>query len=237
MAQAQPIKVFSEIGRLKKVMLHRPGKELENLMPDYLERMLFDDIPFLEEAQREHDEFAQKLRDEGVEVLYLEQLAAESLVDDDVRQAFIEEYLDEANIRGRATKKAVRDLLLAIEDPKELIDKTMAGVQKAELPDLTEAERGLTDLVESNYPFAVDPMPNLYFTRDPFATMGHGVSLNHMYAETRNRETLYGKYIFQHHPVDGGNKVPLVYSRDETTRIEGRDELVLSKDVLAVGIS
>lgn len=237
MAQAQPIKVFSEIGRLKKVMLHRPGKELENLMPDYLERMLFDDIPFLEEAQREHDEFAQKLRDEGVEVLYLEQLAAESLVDDDVRQAFIEEYLDEANIRGRATKKAVRNLLLAIEDPKELINKTMAGVQKAELPDLTEAERGLTDLVESNYPFAVDPMPNLYFTRDPFATMGHGVSLNHMYAETRNRETLYGKYIFQHHPVYGGNKVPLVYSRDETTRIEGGDELVLSKDVLAVGIS
>lgn len=237
MAQEQPIKVFSEIGRLKKVMLHRPGKELENLMPDYLERMLFDDIPFLEEAQREHDEFAQKLRDEGVEVLYLEQLAAESLINDEVRQAFIDEYIEEANIRGRATKKAVKALLEAIEDPKELIDKTMAGVQKAELPALTDEERGLTDLVESDYPFAVDPMPNLYFTRDPFATMGHGVSLNHMYAETRNRETLYGKYIFQHHPIYGGNKVPMVYSRDETTRIEGGDELVLSKDVLAVGIS
>ncbi|MBF8970298.1 MULTISPECIES: arginine deiminase [unclassified Streptococcus] len=237
MAQEQPIKVFSEIGRLKKVMLHRPGKELENLMPDYLERMLFDDIPFLEEAQREHDAFAQKLRDEGVEVLYLEQLAAESLVNEEVRQAFIDEYIEEANIRGRATKKAVKALLDAIEDPKELIDKTMAGVQKAELPELSAEERGLTDLVESDYPFAVDPMPNLYFTRDPFATMGHGVSLNHMYAETRNRETLYGKYIFQHHPVYGGNKVPMVYSRDETTRIEGGDELVLSKDVLAVGIS
>ncbi|MBF0806725.1 MULTISPECIES: arginine deiminase [unclassified Streptococcus] len=237
MAQEQPIKVFSEIGRLKKVMLHRPGKELENLMPDYLERMLFDDIPFLEEAQREHDEFAQKLRDEGVEVLYLEQLAAESLVNAEVRQAFIEDYIAEANIRGRATKKAVKALLEAIESPKDLIDKTMAGVQKAELPELSEEERGLTDLVESDYPFAVDPMPNLYFTRDPFATMGHGVSLNHMYAETRNRETLYGKYIFQHHPIYGGNKVPLVYSRDETTRIEGGDELVLSRDVLAVGIS
>lgn len=237
MAQEQPIKVFSEIGRLKKVMLHRPGKELENLMPDYLERMLFDDIPFLEEAQREHDAFAQKLRDEGVEVLYLEQLAAESLVNEEVRQAFIDEYIEEANIRGRATKKAVKALLEAIEDPKELIDKTMAGVQKAELPELSAEERGLTDLVESDYPFAVDPMPNLYFTRDPFATMGHGVSLNHMYAETRNRETLYGKYIFQHHPIYGGNKVPMVYSRDETTRIEGGDELVLSKDVLAVGIS
>ncbi len=91
-------------------------------------------------------------------------------------------------------------------------------------------------MVESSYPFAIDPMPNLYFTRDPFATIGNAVSLNHMYSETRNRETLYGKYIFTHHPEYGG-KVPLVYNREETTRIEGGDELVLSKDVLAVGIS
>ena len=61
----KPIHVFSEIGKLKKVMLHRPGKELENLMPDYLERLLFDDIPFLEDAQKEHDNFAQALRNEG----------------------------------------------------------------------------------------------------------------------------------------------------------------------------
>ena len=74
-----PIHVFSEIGKLKKVCLHRPGKELENLMPDYLERLLFDDIPFLEDAQKEHDAFAEALRNEGIEVLYLEQLAAESL--------------------------------------------------------------------------------------------------------------------------------------------------------------
>ena len=79
-------------------------------------------------------------------------------------------------------------------------------------------------------------MPNLYFTRDPFATIGNAVSLNHMYADTRNRETLYGKYIFKYHPVYGG-KVELVYNREEDTRIEGGDELVLSKDVLAVGIS
>ena len=94
----------------------------------------------------------------------------------------------------------------------------------------------MTDLVESDYPFAIDPMTNLYFTRDPFATIGNAVSLNHMYADTRNRETLYGKYIFKYHPVYGG-KVELVYNREEDTRIEGGDELVLSKDVLAVGIS
>ena len=231
-----PIHVFSEIGKLKKVMLHRPGKELENLMPDHLERLLFDDIPFLEDAQKEHDAFADALRKEGIEVLYLEKLTAESLTSPEIRNEFIEEYLNEANIRGVQTKVAIRDILHGIEDNLELVEKTMAGFQKAELPEIPEEAKGLTDLVESDYPFAIDPMPNLYFTRDPFATIGNAVSLNHMYSDTRNRETLYGKYIFKHHPVYGGN-VELVYNREETTRIEGGDELVLSKDVLAVGIS
>src|SRR3712207_2548443 len=163
MTAQTPIHVYSEIGKLKKVLLHRPGKEIENLMPDYLERLLFDDIPFLEDAQKEHDAFAQALRDEGVEVLYLETLAAESLVTPEIREAFIDEYLSEANIRGRATKKAIRELLMSIEDNQELIEKTMAGVQKSELPEIPAAEKGLTDLVESSYPFAIDPMPNLYF--------------------------------------------------------------------------
>ncbi len=231
-----PIHVFSEIGKLKKVMLHRPGKELENLMPDHLERLLFDDIPFLEDAQKEHDAFADALRKEGIEVLYLEKLTAESLTSPEIRNEFIEEYLNEANIRGAQTKVAIRDILHGIEDNLELVEKTMAGFQKAELPEIPEEAKGLTDLVESDYPFAIDPMPNLYFTRDPFATIGNAVSLNHMYSDTRNRETLYGKYIFKHHPVYGGN-VELVYNREETTRIEGGDEFVLSKDVLAVGIS
>ena len=197
---SHPIHVFSEIGKLKKVMLHRPGQELENLMPDHLERLLFDDIPFLADAQNEHDAFAQALRDEGIEVLYLEQLAAESLTSPEIRDQFIEEYLNEANIRGRQTKNAIRKLLHDIDDNLELIQRTMAGVQKVELPDIPEEGKGLTDLVESDYPFAIDPMPNLYFTRDPFATIGNAVSLNHMYADTRNRETLYGKYIFKYHP-------------------------------------
>ena len=133
---SHPIHVFSEIGKLKKVMLHRPGQELENLMPDHLERLLFDDIPFLADAQSEHDAFAQALRDEGIEVLYLEQLAAESLTSPEIRDQFIEEYLNEANIRGRQTKNAIRKLLHDIDDNLELIKKTMAGVQKVELPDI-----------------------------------------------------------------------------------------------------
>ena len=181
---SHPIHVFSEIGKLKKVMLHRPGQELENLMPDHLERLLFDDIPFLADAQNEHDAFAQALRDEGIEVLYLEQLAAESLTSPEIRDQFIEEYLNEANIRGRQTKNAIRKLLHDIDDNLKLIQKTMAGVQKVELPDIPEEGKGLTDLVESDYPFAIDPMPNLYFTRDPFATIGNAVSLKHFMVNT-----------------------------------------------------
>ena len=81
----------------------------------------------------------------------------------------------------------------------------MAGFKKLSFQKFLKLTKGLTDLVESDYPFAIDPMPNLYFTRDPFATIGNAVSLNHMYADTRNRETLYGKYIFKYHPVYGGN--------------------------------
>ena len=89
------IHVFSEIGRLKQVMLHRPGRELENLVPDPLNRLLFDDIPFLEQARAEHDQFADVLRNNNVEVLYLEDLAAEALTSQEIKEQFIKEYLEE----------------------------------------------------------------------------------------------------------------------------------------------
>jgi len=87
-----PINIYSEIGQLKKVMLHRPGDELENLMPEYIERLLFDDIPYLKIAQEEHDVFSDLLRKNGVEVLYLTDLTAESLVDESVKNEFIREF-------------------------------------------------------------------------------------------------------------------------------------------------
>ena len=94
----QAIHVCSEIGRLRKVLLHRPGGELENLMPEYLERLLFDDIPYLEEARREHDAFADCLRGAGVEVLYLADLVAESFTSPEIRQRFISEFLTEGGV-------------------------------------------------------------------------------------------------------------------------------------------
>ena len=89
--------LVSEIGKLKTVMLHRPGKELENLAPDILHRMLIDDIPYLKIAQEEHDAFAHVLRQQGIKVLYLEDLLAESLTDEKVRRAFLDQLLDESS--------------------------------------------------------------------------------------------------------------------------------------------
>ena len=109
------LSVHSEIGRLRTVMLHRPGDELLNLSPDSLGRLLFDDIPFLAEAQREHDAFAQMLRDEGVEVLYLDQLAADAIdACPDGRELFVDRYVDECGLDGcDALRGLVRDVLLS----------------------------------------------------------------------------------------------------------------------------
>ena len=88
-----PINIKSEIGKLKTVVLHRPGKELEGLAPEYLERLLFDDIPYLEKAQEEHDAFADALRARDVEVLYLDELAAESLYNEEIKWRFISDMV------------------------------------------------------------------------------------------------------------------------------------------------
>ena len=226
--------VYSEIGKLETVLLHRPGRELENLVPDYLERLLFDDIPYLDLARREHDNFADILRGNGVEVLYLEELAAEAIADNVVRNDFIDDFLAEGNVVGRGTREVLKGYFQDFTN-KELIDKLMAGVRKDEIPKLIN--KSLMDLADTKYPFVLDPMPNLYFTRDPFATIGHGIVLNRMKTDVRNRETIFAKYIFEYHPRFKEYEVPIWYNRKEMYSLEGGDVLVLSPKVIAVGIS
>ena len=224
----------SEIGRLKKVLLHRPGAELENLMPEYLERLLFDDIPYLKEAQREHDAFADCLRNQGVEVVYLTDLVVGSLTSPEVRQDLIRQFLDEAGTLDERTRGLLADYFGGMSD-KEMVSAMMAGVRKGQLR-VTGGKLGdYLSAAGDDYPFAVDPLPTLYFTRDPFATIGTGVSIHKMHTATRNRETLFGKFIFEHHPEY--RNAPRWYDRGETSSLEGGDILVLSPQVLAVGIS
>ncbi|HFD0308479.1 arginine deiminase [Clostridium perfringens] len=236
MRDDRALNVTSEIGRLKTVLLHRPGEEIENLTPALLDRLLFDDIPYLKVAREEHDAFAQTLREAGVEVLYLEVLAAEAIeTSDEVKQQFISEFIDEAGVESERLKEALIEYFNSFSDNKAMVDKMMAGVRKEELKDYHR--ESLYDQVNNVYPFVCDPMPNLYFTRDPFATIGHGITLNHMRTDTRNRETIFAKYIFRHHPRFKGKDIPFWFNRDENTSLEGGDELILSKEILAVGIS
>ena len=119
----------SEIGRLRKVLLHRPGQELENLMPEYLERLLFDDIPYLKEAQAEHDAFAQCLRDAGVEVVYLIDLVVNSLTSPEVRQELVTQFLKEADLPDEAVGKAVAEYLSELDD-RAMVSAMMAGIRR-----------------------------------------------------------------------------------------------------------
>lgn len=221
------INVYSEIGSLKTVMLHRPGQEIENITPNYMDRLLFDDIPFLKVAQQEHDKFASILTNNGVNVLYLENLAAESITNSKIKTQFIEEVIKESGDINASISNKLKDYLYNMNE-KELITKVMAGVRMNEIG---------VDEGDIEYPFIMYPMPNLYFTRDPFACMGSGVTLNTMKTQTRKRETIFGKYIFTHHPKYGNNNVPLWYNRNEEYSLEGGDELILSKDVIAIGHS
>lgn len=229
------IQVFSEIGKLRRVMLHRPGMELDHLVPDALERLLFDDIPYLKTAQQEHDVFAQTLRDEDVEVLYLEDLVAETIAQSPkIRDAFLTTFIKDGGARALQSAAELKAYLMAIQDPKELVLKTMAGITRKELGNV--ARGSLVDLVKGDEGFVMDPIPNLYFTRDPFATMGRGVSIHRMYSDTRRRETIYGDIIMARHP-DFMGQVPLYYRREDHFNIEGGDILVLNNRVMLVGIS
>ena len=232
------INVRSEIGPLKKVLLHRPGNELLNLTPDSLSRLLFDDIPFLPEAQREHDEFATRLKENGIEVVYLEDLMADVLnLNGDVEDKFIRQFIYEAGITTPKYKTLVFDYLKSFNNKKELVLKTMEGIKLEEISRAKrDVEKSLVDLVSEESDFLADPMPNLYFTRDPFASAGNGVILNRMYSVTRNRETIYAEYIFNYHP-DFKGMIDKYYDRYLPYHIEGGDVLNLNSHTLAVGIS
>ncbi|WP_251861636.1 arginine deiminase [Clostridium sp. Marseille-Q2269] len=221
------IHVYSEIGDLKTVLLHRPGEEIENLIPSYMETLLFDDIPYLKVAQEEHDAFANILRNNGVEVLYLEDLAAEAIENKQIREKFVDEAIKESETVDKIYVEKIKTYLGSMKE-KELVCKIMGGIRKKEL--------GLDESKEE-YPFLMYPMPNLYFTRDPFATIGKGITINAMRTKTRRRETMFAKYIFKYHPQFKDSNIPLWYDRIGEHCIEGGDELVLSNDVLAIGHS
>ncbi|MGM9563104.1 MAG: arginine deiminase [Faecousia sp.] len=229
------IDVRSEIRPLKKVLLHRPGSELEQLVPNSMEQLLFDDIPYLRGAQAEHDAFARTLREQGVEVVYLSDLTAQTLEGSDaLRRRFVEDFIHRSGCVADSYREELTEVLLSLPTARELVCKTMTGVRFDELP--RRGRGSLSSLRSDRTHFVLDPIPNLYFTRDPFASIGRGVSLHHMYSVTRSRETIYSDYFLHYHPEFAG-QVPFYYTPDEPFSLEGGDILNLSAETIAVGIS
>ena len=224
---------YSEIGKLNKVLLHRPGKELEKLTPNNFERLLFDDIPYLKVAQEEHDRFAEVLKENGVEVCYYQQETAKALADIEIRRNFVNEFVNMTKDFSESIREAVVEFLMA-KEPEDLVATCIAGVFSDEI----KASAGsLFDIVKSEDVFALDPMPNLYFTRDPGACVGNGINIHHMSTPARRRESLLLEYMTKYNRDFALEDTPMWYEIGGKYSIEGGDVLVLSKEIVAIGFS
>lgn len=225
------INVKSEIGRLRRVMLHRPGIELQNLMPDYLERMLAEDTPDVRRAGEEHDVFAGILRANGVDVVYIEDMFKEVVKDDAVRKAFIKDFV-ELGVRGLSLSKAVTEYLESVPYDK-LFDAVAKGITRTDLSGV--ADKPIQYYIKEDYPFLTDPLPNLYFTRDISFCLGTGMAISAMSMPARMRETLFVRYIHKYSEYFGKGAVDMLYDFNCGCGIEGGDVLSLSDKCVAIG--
>ena len=225
---------YSEIGKLKKVLLHRIGSEVDGLVPDNFARLLFDDIPYLKVAQQEHDCFADILRKNGIEVVYYADETAKALEKPEIKDRFLREMLDEVHFSSRGVKEAVYAYLIGMT-PRQLVDKVIAGVRKSDITDYKP--RTLAEKIDEAYPFYMDPMPNMYFTRDQGACVGNGVTIHHMSTATRRRESLLLQYMYEFNPEFAPAGTEKWYDYRDPLSLEGGDILLLSKDIVAVGLA
>ncbi|XVQ11084.1 arginine deiminase [Spirillospora sp. CA-255316] len=219
-------RVTSEVGRLRTVLLHRPGAELKRLTPRNSDKLLFDAIPWAGRAQEEHDGFAQALRDRGVEVLYVTELLQDALEYEEARAAAIAGVV--ADLRwGDQLRRVVSDYLLDL-DPEELAHVLIAGLAHEEL----KSGHGLVYRLMDRLDFIIDPLPGLLFTRDNSAWIGDRVAVTSLAMPARRMEASLVGLVYAHHPRFAG--VEPVYG-PSLEHVEGGDILLLSPGVLAVG--
>jgi arginine deiminase len=221
-------RVDTEVGPLRTVVLHRPGPELQRLTPRNADRLLFDGIPWVERAQLEHDRFADTLRGHGVEVLLLADLLTEALHDAGSRDSGIAAAVDE-RVLGRELGAAVREQMTAMSAP-DLATALIGGLTFRELGD---GENSLVRRMHGPDEFAVDPLPNLMFTRDSSMRVGDRVVAAAMGMPARRREASLVALAHGGRPALGG--VTHTEARD-TSAVEGGDVLLLAPGVLAIGV-
>ncbi|HUR12973.1 MAG TPA: arginine deiminase [Mycobacteriales bacterium] len=221
----------SEVGRLRTVLLHRPGAELSRLTPRNNAHLLFDGIPWVGRAQEEHDAFAQALRDRGVEVLYLQELLVETLAVDAARAEVVEAAVAAREV-GPSLAEVLRDTLLA-QSAQDLAAHVIAGITHDELP--ASATKGLFARLSHGSDFVVPPLPNLLFTRDSSVWVGDRVAITSPSMAARHREASITRAVYSHHPRFAGT--PLLYGGSAAEAwFEGGDVLLLAPGVVAVGV-
>ncbi|MEV6341997.1 arginine deiminase [Actinoplanes sp. NPDC051851] len=220
--------VDSEVSRLRTVLLHRPGPELARLTPRNSGSLLFDGIPWVGRAQEEHDGFAEALRSRDVEVIYLNDLIAETLTVPEARAELTAGVLDDPRL-GDALRAGVADYL-ADQPPEGLARVLVAGLAHEEMK---PSPGSLVYAMLDKHDFVIDPLPNLLFTRDSAVWVRDRVAVTSLAMPARRRETTLTHAIYRFHPRFAG--VKLLY--DPTLEpVEGGDVLVLAPDVLAVGV-
>ena len=219
-------RVDSEVGRLRTVLLHRPGPELKRLTPRNNDQLLFDGVPWVGRAQEEHDAFAQALRDHGVEVLYLTELLQDALEYQPARDEAIGDALADPRL-GDQLRGIVADHLadLTSEDLSQVL---VAGLAHEEL----KTGRGLVYQLMDRHDFVIAPLPNLLFTRDSSTWVRDQVAVTSLAMPARRRETALTDLIYRHHPRFSGTQ--RLYD-PSLEHVEGGDVLLLAPGVMAVG--
>jgi len=228
--------VYSEVGRLRQVILHRPGLELSRLTPQNIGELLFDDVLWAKRAKEEHDVFAETLRDRGVRVHYFEQLLAETLELPEGRE-FVLDRVCVPEFLGPALVQPFRRLADGLDGTK-LAEFLVGGVLKADLQPL-RAQSLKWDMLRAD-DFLLPPLPNHLFPRDNSCWLYGGVSVNPMAKPARLRETLHIRAIYRYHPMFAGAEFVTYYGDDDLVHlpasIEGGDVHVLGNGAVLIGM-
>ena len=230
MAEPSPLPrpgVSTEVGRLRTVMLHRPGNELRRLTPRNNDSLLFDGLPWVDRAQQEHDGFADALRRHGVEVLYLSELLAQTLEVPEARSQAVEHTLTGLHL-GDTLRRYLRGFL-ADTDAAGLAELMMAGLRHDEVG----STGSLVTALSGPDDFVIDPLPNLLFTRDSSVWIGDRATITSLAMPARKRETQLTELIYAFHPRFAGTER---IHGSEAEYLEGGDVLALADGVLAIGV-
>ncbi|MGW3106500.1 arginine deiminase [Streptomyces sp. NPDC001100] len=223
--------VDSEVGRLRQVILHRPGLELSRLTPRNVDALLFDDILWAKRAREEHDAFAQVLRDHGARVHYFADLLAQALDVPEARDWLLERVFTPATV-GPALMDPLRELCVDL-DGETLAGRLIGGILKSDLPLATPHSLVWNALDAED--FALTPLPNHLFPRDNSCWMYDRLSVNPMARTARRRESLHAEAIYRFHPMFAGTvTTPLLDG--EVGTLEGGDVHVLGNGAVMVGM-